>query len=150
MNFKDKNISIIGLGLTLVIASNIIGHFAAPFSIFVTPLLLTIIIAGINSQLYKSNFLLTIIYNIGLLLFNDLFIRYYAGGTHDQVGKAWISLFFTISFILAFITMLIFSFMSKDNKNKTLKSNNILKNIFALLILTTFTSLIYYYVIADI
>ena len=94
MDNKYKNILAIGLGLTLVIVSNIIGHFAAPFSIFVTPILLTIIIAGINSQLYKSNFLLTVIYNFGLLLFNDLFIRYYAGGTNDQVGKAWIFLFF--------------------------------------------------------
>ena len=150
MDNKYKNILAIGLGLTLVIVSNIIGHFAAPFSIFVTPILLTIIIAGINSQLYKSNFLLTVIYNFGLLLFNDLFIRYYAGGTHDQVGKAWIFLFFAIAFILAFITMTIYSFLPMVIQDKTPKTKNILKNIFALLILTTLTGLIYYYVVADI
>ncbi len=150
MDNKDKNILAIGLGFTLITVSNIIGHFAAPFSIFVTPILLTIIIAGINSHLYKSNFLLTVLYNFGLLLFNDLFIRFYAGGTHDQEGKGWIFLFFAIAFILAFITMTIYSFTPAVNQNKTSKTKNVLTNIFTLLIFTTLTGLIYYYVIADI
>jgi len=63
MNTKDKNIFAIILGLALVTLSNVIGHFAEPFSIFVTPILLTIIIARINAQLYKSNFLVTVVYN---------------------------------------------------------------------------------------
>ena len=150
MDIKDKNILAIGLGLTLVIVSNVIGHFAAPFSIFVTPILLTIIVAGINSQLYKSSFLLTVAYNFGLLLFNDLFIRFYAGGTHDQEGKDWIFLFFAIAFVLAFITMTIYSFSTVDKQNKTSKMKNVLPNIFVLLIFTTLTGLIYYYLVADI
>ena len=134
----------------LVTLSNIIGHFAAPFSILVTPILLTIIIAGLNFNLYKSNFLLTISYNYGLLLLNDLFIRFYAGGIHDQEGKGWIFLFFVIAFILAFITMTIYSFTTAVNRNKTTKTTNVLTNIFTLLIFTTLTGLIYYYVNADI
>lgn len=150
MDIKDKNILSIGLGLTLVTVSNVIGHFAAPFSIVVTPILLTIIIAGINSQLYESNFLLTVIYNFGLLLFNDLFIRFYAGATHDQEGKGWIFLFFAIAFVLAFISMTIYSFTTLDNQNKTSKIKNVLANIFALLIFTILTGLIYYYLVVDI
>lgn len=64
----------------------------------------------------KSNFLLTVSYNFGLLLFNDLFIRFYAGGTNDQEGKGWIFLFFAIAFILAFITMIIYSFATERLK----------------------------------
>jgi hypothetical protein len=150
MDIKDKNILAIGLGMTLVTVSNIIGHIAAPFSIFVTPILLTIIIAGINFNLYKSNFLLTVSYNFGLLLFNDLFIRFYAGGTNDQEGKGWIFLFFAIAFILAFITMIIYSFATAVNQNKASKTKNVLTNIFTLLIFTTLTGLLYYYIIADI
>jgi len=150
MDIKNKNILAIGFGLMLVTLSNIIGHFAAPFSILVTPILLTIIIAGLNFNLYKSNFLLTISYNYGLLLLNDLFIRFYAGGIHDQEGKGWIFLFFVIAFILAFITMTIYSFTTAVNRNKTTKTTNVLTNIFTLLIFTTLTGLIYYYVNADI
>ncbi len=140
MDIKDKNTLAIGLGLTLVTVSNIIGHFAGPFSILATPILLTIIIAGINSHLYKSNFILTIVYNFGLLLLNDLLIRLYAGGTHDQVGKALISLFFIVAFVLALITMAIYCFISFDEKSRTKK---ILTNLFIIVILASTTGLIY-------
>jgi hypothetical protein len=150
VNIKDKHILVIGLGIALVIVSNIIGHFAGPFSIFVTPILLTLIIAVLNFQLYKSNFLLTVVYNFGLLLFNDLFIRFYAGGTHDQVGKAWIMLFFTIAFVSAFITMTIYSFTTVTSQDRAFKMKNVLTNILALVILATLTGLLYFYGIADI
>ena len=148
MNIRDKNILVIGVGL--IIVSNIIGHFAGPFSIFATPFLLTVIIAVLNFQLYKSNFLLTVAYNFGLLLFNDLFIRFYAGGTHDQVGKAWISMLFSIAFVLAFIIMMVYSFTTVYSLNKTVKIKKVLMNIFVLLTLTTLTGLLYFYKISDI
>lgn len=116
----------------------------------VTPILMTTIIAGINAQLYKSNFILTVIYNFGLLLFNDLFIRYYAGGTHDQEGKGWIALFFAYAFALAIITMIIYSVVTVDGQNKSTKVKNILTNISTVLVLTILTGLLYWYVIGDI
>lgn len=148
MDATNKNILTIGLGLALIIISNIIGHFAASFSIFATPFLLTIIIAGINFQLYKINFILTVIYNFGLLVFNDLFIRFYAGGTHDQVGKFLISLFFAMAFTLALFIMTIYSFILNDNH--TSKTKNVLTNIFILLSSSILTGLIYYFIISDI
>ncbi|MES2618953.1 MAG: hypothetical protein V4613_13835 [Bacteroidota bacterium] len=146
----DKNISAIGLGFILVIISNVIGHVAPPFSIFVTPVLMTIIIAGINFGLYKSNFTLTVIYNFGLLLFNDLFIRLYAGGTHDQEGKGWIFLFFAIAFILAVVTMIIYSFGPLKNQSKISRPKHILANILTVVIFSTLTALLYYFKIGDI
>jgi hypothetical protein len=150
MTIKHQNIITITIGLTLVTVSNIIGHFAAPFSISVTPILLTIIIAGINSQLYKSNFHLTVAYNFGILLLNDLLIRLFAGGTHDQEGKAWISLYFIISFVLAFITMTIYSLTTVNNQNKTANSKKVMAPFRGLLILSIMTGLIYFYILADI
>ncbi len=145
VNIKYKPILVISLGIALIIVSNIIGHFAGPFSIFVTPIILTLIIAGLNFELYKTNFLLTVVYNFGLLLFNDMFIRFYAGGTHDQVGKAWIMLFFTLAFVSAFITMTIYSFTTVASQNKTFKMKNALTNLLALVILATLTGLLYFY-----
>ena len=100
-----KKIFIILFGLTLVFLSNIIGHFAAPFSIMITPLLLSIIIGGLNFSLYKSTYYWTVLYGFGLLLLNDVLIRIYAGGTHDDEGKGWIMLFFIIAFLLSGLIM---------------------------------------------
>ena len=145
-----QNKSIIILGLTLITVSNIIGHFAGPFSIFITPILLTIIIAGINYNLYKSNFHLTVLYNFGLLIFNDLFIRFFAGGTHDQVGKALISISFTIAFILSIITMAIYSFNSEESQIIKSKTKKVVLNIFSVVFLATLIGIAYIYFISEI
>jgi len=84
------------------------------------------------------------------LLFNDLFIRFFAGGTHVQISKSLISLFFAITFVLAFIAMAIFSFRTLDVQNKASKTKIVSANISALLILTMLTVLLYVYVIAGI
>jgi hypothetical protein len=148
MHMTDKNRIIVGLGLILV--SNIIGHFAPPFSISVSPILLPIIIAGINRPLYKSDFYLTVIYNFGLLLFNDLLIRSYAGGTHDQEGKGWIAMFFMITYILACIIMIIYSFIIVPAQIQRTKAKSLWVNISIVLIASVLTGLIYYYLMGNI
>ena len=149
MDKTDKNILAVGLGLLLVMSSNIIGHFAAPFSIFATPVVVTIIIAGINSTLYQVNFFLTVLYGFALLLFNDLFIRFYAGGTHDQEGKGWIAMFFIISFVLAFFSMAVYA-VKIDNIKQGGKTKAILMNLLFLITTAALTGLFYFYFIADI
>ena len=74
-----KKIFIILFGLTLVFLSNIIGHFSAPFSIMITPLLLPIIIGGLNFSLYKSTYYWTVLYGFGLfLLLSGLIMVFFA------------------------------------------------------------------------
>lgn len=148
MEKQTKQILAIGTGLTGIIISNIIGHFSPAFSILWTPIVLTAIIAGVNYPLYKADFAKTIIYNYGLLLFNDLFIRFYAGGRHDQEGKGWIFLLFAIAFIIATITMLIYAYSAGQVAEIDIKSKR--NNFLTVIILATMTGFIYALFIADI
>lgn len=116
------NIVVIIIGLAFVALNNVKGHYNPPFSITYTPIILPLIIAGINYPLYKADFSGTVFYNFCLLLINDFLIRTYAGGTHDQEGKAWIFLSFAVAFVLAVITMLVYS-VAISPDNKTTKSN---------------------------
>ncbi len=52
--------------------------------------------------------------DFGLLLLNDISVRLYAGGTHDDEGKGWIALFFLFAFIITILIMVTFAFI--DNK----------------------------------
>lgn len=150
MSLTNKNIFIIiALGLLLIVVSNVIGHFAPPFSILITPILMTIIIGGLNYPIFRVSFNLTMLYSLGLLIFNDLFIRLYAGGTHDQVGKAWIMFFFLIAVALAIISMSVCAFMIVDKQKQGFRKT-IFAHIGNLLIATSLMGGLYYYVISDI
>jgi uncharacterized membrane protein AbrB (regulator of aidB expression) len=116
----DNKLLFIVLGLTTILIANLVGHFAAPFSIIVTPLILPLVIGAINFSLYRANYYLTVLYGFGLLLLNDILVRLYAGGIHDEVGKAWIMLFFIFAFCICVLTMTIFAFHD-HNKFKTRK-----------------------------
>ncbi|MGS0747375.1 hypothetical protein [Halpernia sp. GG3] len=148
MENQTKQILAIVTGLTGIIISNIIGHFSPPFSILWTPIVLTGIIAGVNYPLYKADFTKTIIYNYGLLLFNDLFIRFYAGGTHDKEGKGWIFLLFAIAFIIATITMVIYAYSAGKVADTEIKNKR--NNFLTVIISAIVTGFIYALFIADI
>ena len=124
MKLFDNKLLFVVLGLMIIFISNIVGHFAAPFSILVTPIVLTLVIGAVNFSLYKMNYYLTVVYGFGLLLLNDILVRMYAGGTHDDVGKAWIMLFFIIAFCICVLTMTTFAF--RLNKLDTTKERKIL------------------------
>jgi hypothetical protein len=120
MNQKNKKELAIVSGIALIIISNVIGHSIPPFSILATPWVLTIVIAIINFPLYKTSFSKTVIYNYVLLLFNDILVRCFAGGTDDAEGKAWISVMFIISFLICTIVMFVYgSRKSKNSKENT-------------------------------
>ena len=115
----DNKLLFVVFGLTIIFISNVVGHFAAPFSIFVTPIILPFVIGAVNFSLYKVNYYLTVLYGFGLLLLNDILIRLYAGGTNDDAGKAWIMLFFIIAFCICVLTMTTIAF--RGNKLETTK-----------------------------
>jgi hypothetical protein len=120
MNQKNKEELAIVSGIALIIISNVIGHSSPPFSILATPWVLTIVIAIFNFPLYKTSFSKTVIYNYGLLLFNDILVRCFADGTDDAEGKAWISVMFILSFLICTIVMFVYSSMkSKNSKENT-------------------------------
>ena len=143
MSQLAKDFIAIALGLVGITLSNIQGHFHPPFSISSTPILLALIIAGINYPLYQSNFNLTIIYNYGLLLFNDIFIRVYAGGDHDDEGRGWIFVFFSGAFILSTIAMFIYASISGKEMGAEERKKLRRQNALFVLIVAVVTGSIY-------
>ncbi|GGK63457.1 hypothetical protein ACD591_00770 [Rufibacter glacialis] len=143
-----KFIIAIIIGLTLVISSNIIGYYRGPFSILATAVLPFIIVAGVNYRLYKINFLAAVLYGYGILLLNDLLIRMYAGGTHDQVGKAWISLFTFIGFVLITSSMLVYAFTTVSVTEKINRKR--ISNLLAVVISGLLTATFYLRILGDV
>ena len=139
----DNKLLFVVFGLTIIFISNVVGHFAAPFSIFVTPIILPLVIGAVNFSLYKVSYYLTVLYGFGLLLLNDILVRLYAGGTNDDVGKAWIMLFFIIAFCICVLTMTTFAF--RVNKLETTKKKilNISTKIVFVTTLAILVGLIY-------
>jgi hypothetical protein len=147
---KNKNILAVGLGLTFILGSNILGHVIPPFSIQVTIVLMPLIIGGINYNLYKENFTLTVIYGFVLLIINDLFIRFYAGGTHDQEGRGWILLYFSIAFVLSVICMIAHAFLTMPLPENRPEWPTIIKGILIVLISAAVTATVYWFFIVGI
>jgi hypothetical protein len=132
-------------GMTIIIASNIDGHFHPPWSILLTPIWLSIIFGIVNKSLYKINYRNKIIYNFGLLLLNDLLIRKYSGGMHDDEGKIWISSFFIVSVFLANIIMTISAFSAKTQLNNVIDVKFTTKNNLLMLLLLNVSTLMIYF-----
>lgn len=95
-------------GLLIILGANLAGHFFPPFSLMTSFLYMNIIVGLINLPLYKINFNYSVAYNFILLLVNDLFIRLYAGGDHDNEGKGWCWLIFHVGFIIAILIMIMY------------------------------------------
>jgi len=95
-------------GLLIILGANLAGHFYPPFSLMNSFLYMNIIVGLVNLPLYKINYYFTVVYNFILLLINDLFIRLYAGGNHDNEGMGWCWLMFSVGFIIATLIMIIY------------------------------------------
>lgn len=109
------------IGLLIILGANLAGHFFPPFSLMTSFLYMNLIVGLVNLPLYKINYNYTVVYNLILLLINDLFIRLYAGGNHDSQGMGWCWLMFHIGFIISTLIMIIywatnFRNMSAENK----------------------------------
>jgi len=138
MNQKNKKELAIVSGIALIIISNVIGHLIPPFSILATPWVLTIVIAIINFPLYKTSFSKTVIYNYGLLLFNDILVRCFAGGVDDAEGKAWISVMFIISFLICTIVMFVYASFKSTKSNENVAKRKQMKTVALAGIVTAF------------
>ena len=143
MRLLNNKLLFVIIGLTIIFISNLIGHFAAPFSISATPIILPLVIGLINFSLYKANFYLTVLYGFGLLLLNDILIRLFAGGTHDDAGNAWIVLYFIIAFSICVLAMIAYAFKINESETTNKQSLNIVPKITFVIILAT-TVVIFY------
>jgi hypothetical protein len=129
MNESTREIQLVFLGVALIVISNILGNSNPPFSILATPWVLTIVIAIINFPLYKTSFSKTVIYNYGLLLFNDILVRCFAGGADDAEGKAWISVMFILSFLICTIVMFVYASYKSTKSNENVAKRKEMKTV---------------------
>ncbi|TAE80504.1 MAG: hypothetical protein EAY81_10375 [Bacteroidetes bacterium] len=97
-----NNKTALGLATLTVILNGFIGHFFAPNSIMLTPIVLTfttsLVCFGTKDIKIISISALTYLF-VG---FNDILIKLYSGGRHDKEGLGWILLLLFIGLIPAF------------------------------------------------
>lgn len=107
MKPKISNEIIIVLSFIIVAANGIIGHFFAPLGIDLTPL---IIVITAELVLYASKNISLVWQSALVYLFiaiNDILIKLYSGGSHDNIGLVWIHFYMLIGLIPAGIMLLI-------------------------------------------
>ena len=112
-----KNILIIIFGLALLLISNYLGHIYPPFSISWTPILLGLFTILI---LFITNFRLAIKFGLitGMIIANDILIKFFAGGTHDWEGVGWITGFLFLGLIISSILAIVYGFLKEKNRKK--------------------------------
>lgn len=104
-------------GLSLILLSNMLGveYPAIPlvYSVFLMP----VIIIGFNHPFYQFNFPLALTYGYGLLILNDILLRYYSD-TVSGIDERWISYSFLASFVLSTILMLYMAIVTGKQARK--------------------------------
>lgn len=133
-----KNKLIIITGIILLLISNYLGHIQPPFSISWTPILIGLFTGLV---LFITDFRLLIKFSliIGMIISNDVLIKFFAGGTHDWEGVEWITIYCFLGLILSLILIIIYGFI-KQKKNKKEYFLNILGSI---VIITAYLSYFY-------
>lgn len=92
----------LGLAIITVIINGLIGHFFAPNGIMLTPIVLTIttLLVCFGTKNLKIIVLSALTYLfVGL---NDISIKLYSGGTHDNEGLGWVHLLLFIGLVPTF------------------------------------------------
>lgn len=112
------------ISVSLVVLNIILCHYYCFSGIGATPgvaLIVSVLIAFFTSgiRLYQR-----IIFVAGLLIINDVGLKLYAAGSHDQVGQSWQTLF-TIAGVLLALFILIVAAV-KDKRETLLHKISIL------------------------
>ena len=118
---KTRNIAVFSISILLTLISNYLGHTNAPFSISATPILIPTI-ASLLFFISDIKVIPKFLSFIFFIILNDLFIKNFAGGTHDSEGQAWISAFLTIGLLLSLIPILFYFFKKEERKKKFILS----------------------------
>jgi hypothetical protein len=106
------------LALLTLVLTNILGHYFPPTSIILSPFtigLLTVLILFTGLKIGYRILLITL-----TIIFNDICIKKFAGGTHDLEGAGFINLSLIIGLIASTIIILIITITLK-NTNTIIK-----------------------------
>lgn len=145
---EAKHLLAILAGILLIGLSNYGGAVSPPFSIRITPLLIPVIVGGVNYVLYRKFFYIAAAYGFALLLFNDILIRKYAGGIHDDEGRGWIWFHSFLAFCLVVLILLLFALARNPEGESRTKS--VIRQTLWVLALGGLTAVLYHGMIAPI
>lgn len=109
-----NNTTALGLATLTVILNGLIGHFFAPNGIMLTPIVLTITTSFVcfGTKNIKITFISALTYLFVAL--NDISIKLYSGGSHDNEGLGWVHLLLFVGLVPTFGILLAQVLRSKD------------------------------------
>lgn len=145
---EAKHLFAVLAGILLIGLSNYGGAVSPPFSIRITPLLIPVIVGGVNYILYRKFFYVAAAYGFALLLFNDILVRKYAGGIHDDEGREWIFFHSFLAFRLVVVILVLFALIRTPEGESRTKS--VVRQTLWVLALGGLTAILYLGMIAPI
>lgn len=97
-----NNTTALGLATLIVVLNGLIGHFFAPNGIMLTPIVLTITTSLVcfGTKNIKIIFISALTYLFVAL--NDISIKLYSGGSHDNEGLGWVHLLLFVGLVPTF------------------------------------------------
>lgn len=111
-----SNFTAIGLALLTVVINGLIGHFFAPNGIMLTPIVLTITTSLVCLGTKNMKVIFVSILTFLFVALNDISIKLYSGGSHDNEGLGWIYLLLFVGLVPTFGILLTAILKRKDVK----------------------------------
>jgi hypothetical protein len=111
-----NNTIVLALATLTVILNALIGHYFAPDGILLTPFVLTITSFLVCFLTENIRVIFISILTFLFVALNDIAIKLYAGGKHDNEGLDWIHLFLFFGLIPTFVFLSIAVFKRKSEK----------------------------------
>jgi hypothetical protein len=99
-----NTLKVVLISFALIIINNVLGHYFSPISILLTPVvigIISVLISRLNIPI-----ILVVLLVIASILFNDILVKLFAGGTSDFEGAGFINLFLIIACIIATVITL--------------------------------------------
>lgn len=128
-----SNYLALGLATFTVILNGLIGHFFAPNGILLTPIILTITTSIICFRTKNIKVIFISILTFSFVALNDISLKLYSGGTHDNEGLGWIHLLLFVGLIPTFGILLSTVLKKKDEKS--------INKIFAIILFVSLISI---------
>lgn len=110
-----NNYIALGIATLTVILNGLIGHFFAPNGIMLTPIILTITSSLICFGTKNIRVIFISILNFLFVALNDISIKLYSGGTHDNEGLGWVHLLLFVGLVPTF-GILLSSVLKRDDE----------------------------------
>lgn len=109
-----NNTTALGLATLTVILNGLIGHFFAPNGILLTPIVLIITTSLVCFGTKNIKIMLLSVLTFLFVALNDISLKLYSGGSHDNEGQGWVHLFLFVGLVPTFGILLATIFKRKE------------------------------------